>query len=109
MQQQISILGCGWLGKPLAVSLIKKGFWVKGSTTSEAKIPLLASKKIQPFLLSIDNITTTVESFLTAEILIVNIPSKNIEGFKSLIPFIEKSSIQKVIFISSTSVYDSFR
>ncbi len=33
-----SILGCGWLGKPLAVSLLDEGFNVKGSTTSEEKL-----------------------------------------------------------------------
>ena len=29
---QISILGCGWLGLPLAKALLKNGFSVKGST-----------------------------------------------------------------------------
>ncbi|RXP54257.1 dTDP-glucose 4,6-dehydratase [Lutibacter sp. HS1-25] len=106
MKQQISILGCGWLGEPLACSLIEKGFLVKGSTTSEVKLPILSSKKIQAFLLNIENITTTVEAFLTAKILIVNIPSKNVEGFKTLVSYIEKSEIEKVIFISSTSVYE---
>ena len=36
---QVSILGCGWLGLPLAKSLIEKGFSVNGSTTSVEKIP----------------------------------------------------------------------
>ena len=49
----------------------------------------------------------SVVSFLTSDILVVNIPSKNIAGFKNLVSYIEKSSIQKVIFISSTSVYDN--
>jgi 3-hydroxyisobutyrate dehydrogenase-like beta-hydroxyacid dehydrogenase len=30
---KISILGCGWLGFPLAKALLKDGFTVKGSTT----------------------------------------------------------------------------
>jgi 3-hydroxyisobutyrate dehydrogenase-like beta-hydroxyacid dehydrogenase len=32
--KSISILGCGWLGVPLAKHLIQKGFSVKGSVTS---------------------------------------------------------------------------
>lgn len=102
----VSILGCGWLGEPLACSLIENGFTVKGTTTTINKLQQLKSKEIIPFLLNLEAISSTIESFLDAEILIVNIPSKNVEGFKTLIPFIEKSTIKKVIFISSTSVYE---
>ena len=42
----ISILGCGWLGKPLAVSFLEDGFSVKGSTTSEEKIDILEDLEI---------------------------------------------------------------
>ena len=33
--ETITILGCGWLGLPLAQALTKEGFAVKGSTTKE--------------------------------------------------------------------------
>ena len=32
-ENKIGVLGCGWLGFPLAKDLIKQGFKVKGSTT----------------------------------------------------------------------------
>ncbi len=51
--RQISILGCGWLGLPLAKSLIEKRFSVKGSTTSEAKIVLLKNVGIAPFQIAL--------------------------------------------------------
>jgi len=105
LKKQISIFGCGWLGKPLAVSLIKEGYKIKGSTTSESKLQEFQEIGIRPYLLSLENLTDTISSFLNSEILIVALPSKNIEGFKNLIPYIEKSSVKKVIFISSTSVY----
>ena len=105
MKEKISILGCGWLGKPLAVSLIKKGFTIKGSTTSEGKLGEFLEIGITPFLISIDNFTNNILAFLASEILIVALPSKDIEGFRNLIGHIEKSPIKKVIFISSTSVY----
>jgi len=107
MKKNISVFGCGWLGEPLAISFIQKGFSVNGSTTSKSKIKIFASKGIHPFLLNLESISSNIKSFLNSEILVVNIPSKNIEGFKNLISFIEKSPIQKVIFISSTSVYDN--
>lgn len=112
---QISILGCGWLGLPLAKSFIKKGFTIKGSTTTSSKIKILEEAGIQPFLIALGTtITGEIEKFIEdSEVLIVDIPPKlrgNLsESFtakiKALIPFIEKSTVKKVLFISSTSVY----
>ena len=114
--KQISILGCGWLGMPLAKSLLEKGFSVKGSTTSLEKISAIESNGIQPFQIELSEteIKGEIDSFLkNSEILIIDIPPKlrgiSSENFvkkiQNLIPFIEKSKIEKVIFISSTSVY----
>lgn len=118
--KQISILGCGWLGLPLAKSLLEKRFLVKGSTTSIEKISILKNNGITPFIVSLsavevsDETKTSIELFLNnSEILIIDIPPKlrgdskeNFVGkIKNLIPFIEKSSVEKVIFVSSTSVY----
>jgi nucleoside-diphosphate-sugar epimerase len=105
LKEKISILGCGWLGKPLATSLMKQGFSIKGSTTSEAKFSEFQEIGITPFLISIDYLTHNISAFLDSKILIVALPSKDIEGFKNLICLIEKSIVKKVIFISSTSVY----
>ena len=114
--KQISILGCGWLGMPLAKSLLEKGFSIKGSTTSFEKISALESNGIQPFQIELSEteIKGEINSFLkNSEILIIDIPPKlrsvSSENFvkkiQNLIPFIEKAKIEKVIFISSTSVY----
>jgi nucleoside-diphosphate-sugar epimerase len=114
--QAVSILGCGWLGLPLAKSLIEKGFCVNGSTTSEAKIAVLKNARINPFLISLhaDKIEGEILSFLqNSEILIVDIPPKLrgleaesfVEKIKTLIPFIENAAVKKVLFISSISVY----
>ena len=117
---KISILGCGWLGFPLAQKLIETGYEVKGSTTSENKIDILQSNKIEPFLIELteDKITGAISEFLNdSEILIIDIPpglrkiTENttektfVNKIKNLIPFIANSTIEKVIFISSTSVY----
>jgi 3-hydroxyisobutyrate dehydrogenase-like beta-hydroxyacid dehydrogenase len=50
---QISILGCGWLGLPLAKALLENGFAVKGSTTSQEKLSVLENSGIQPFLIAL--------------------------------------------------------
>jgi nucleoside-diphosphate-sugar epimerase len=113
---KISILGCGWLGFPLAKSLLQNNYSVKGSTTSIEKIPVLKQATIEAFLISLhsDSIVGDIETFLNdSEILIIDIPPKlrgiNNESFvykiKTLLPYIEKSSVKNVLFVSSTSVY----
>ncbi|MHA7941924.1 NAD(P)-binding domain-containing protein [Formosa sp. 3Alg 14/1] len=102
--QNISILGCGWLGFPLAEALVAKGYSVKGSTTTVAKLTALESANISPYLIHSDNDSIPSE-FLNSDILIILITSKDIDAFKRLIAQIETSSIQSVIYISSTSVY----
>ncbi|MEZ7499260.1 SDR family NAD(P)-dependent oxidoreductase [Flavobacterium sp. Arc3] len=114
--KKISVLGCGWLGFPLAKALLEKKFRVNGSTTSADKISKLENVGIHPFLISLetDGVTGRITDFLKdSSILIIDIPPKlrgtNKENFVSkieaLIPFIEKSTIENVLFISSTSVY----
>ncbi|TVQ69093.1 MAG: SDR family NAD(P)-dependent oxidoreductase, partial [Balneolaceae bacterium] len=39
--QRISIMGCGWLGFPLGLRLLEQDHFVRGSTTTKDKIPLL--------------------------------------------------------------------
>ncbi|MCG2610263.1 SDR family oxidoreductase [Flavobacterium sp. SM15] len=115
-KETISILGCGWLGLPLSEALIRDGFSVKGSTTSSEKMQLLKTKNIQPFLieLSESKIQGDIDLFLKdASLLIIDIPPKLrsvisenfVQKIKNLIPFITESSVEKVLFVSSTSVY----
>jgi len=102
--KNVSVLGCGWLGMPLAISLLDEGYSVKGSTTTEKKVSLLEINNIDPYLLDVASFEE-FDDFLDSDILIIAITSKDIDGFESLISQIENSSIQKVIFVSSTSVY----
>jgi nucleoside-diphosphate-sugar epimerase len=113
---QISILGCGWLGLPLAKALIENGFSVNGSTTSNEKLSVLENLGIQSFLIALEsnNVSGNMETFLQgSKTLIIDIPPKlrgnSKEDFvgkiETIIPFIEKSTIENVLFISSTSVY----
>lgn len=104
IKQKISVLGCGWLGLPLAIYLFEKGFFVNGSTTSKDKMIHLESNHIIPFLIDIDRLKNNSE-FFKVDVLIIAITSKNVESFKDVILKIEESAIERVIFISSTSVY----
>ena len=99
-----SILGCGWLGLPLAKSCIAEGIAIKGSTTSQEKLVLLEQEGIIPYQISIDA-ETNFKDFLIADVVLIMITSKSFEAYERLVKALEESGIKKVIFISSTSVY----
>ena len=117
-QRKIAIIGCGWLGLPLAKKLIKENFIVKGSTTSKEKISVLKTEKIEPFLIDLNkNLDKEIlNSFLNnVNVLIINIPpkirkEKTINYFSKIQKITSNNLIKKInniIFISSTSVYGS--
>jgi nucleoside-diphosphate-sugar epimerase len=115
----ISILGCGWLGLPLAQHLVGKGFAVKGSTTSADKLKQFKGTSIEPFIIRIDGdgFSENDDSFWDADILFVNIPPGRgkddvFDRYPSQVQHIaDKASEHKIgwlIFASSTSVYSSY-
>lgn len=103
----ISILGSGWLGLPLLRHFVMAGNRVNASTTSKSRMANLKSIGATPFLINIDTLNDSVHDFLKADILIVNIPSKNIIGFRQLVQDIVLSGITHIVFVSSTSVYQN--
>lgn len=117
--ETISILGCGWLGLPLAEHLINAGYKVKGSTRTEEDLSILESKGILPSLIVLDPEIrgSNIDNFFDSDVLIINFPPERREDIVkyheqqavSLIESIKVSSIKKVIFISSTSVYPDLK
>jgi nucleoside-diphosphate-sugar epimerase len=115
----ISVLGCGWLGFPLAQNLLRNGFTVKGSTTSGKKLKEIKQAGIEAYLLDLPDQIENEESksFWSADILFLNIPpgrgNKNVEkDYPDLIQKVadkaKKEDIKWIIFASSTSVYSPF-
>lgn len=112
----ISILGCGWLGLPLAETLLDNSHTVKGSTTSESKLDRLKEKGIEAYLLRLNPGVECDDcrSFWESEVLVLNIPPgrgrDNLIDFhtrqiQSIIDALKLSSVKHLLFVSSTSVY----
>lgn len=111
----IGIIGCGWLGLPLAKTLLKKGFTVKGSTTNLGKMEVLEQSGIVPFLIQLESKKPVgeIKEFLGVDLLIINIPpgrgSNGADSYLDKLTGLKKeillSPIRKIIFISSASVY----
>lgn len=105
---KVAILGCGWLGLPLAVHLLKSGYHVNGSTTSVEKGNTLLNSGINSFVLDLNNMNSDLIDFLNVDELIITIPPrlKNYQKIiKTLISKIESSTIKRVTYTSSISVY----
>lgn len=112
----ISILGCGWLGLPLAIDLKQAGFWIKGSTTTPEKLKHLEANGIEPFLLVIEEKIKgkNHNDFFACDTLVISFPPRLrlndadyfLKQIDALISAITQSKIKQVIFISSTAVYN---
>lgn len=117
MKTQISIIGCGWLGLPLAKALVHKGYPVNGSTTSNNKLQVLQQHHITPFLIHLDasGILGNTTQFLSgSKTVIINIPpglrknpdKNHVAEIGHLIDALEAHAIENVLYISSTSVFE---
>ena len=112
----ISIMGCGWLGLPLAKQLVQAGYRVNGSTTSPEKILVLQQHGIQPFCINLQQEQydkETLMAFLQAEVLVLNIPPRlRADGGEAylgqmhqLLKALLNSPVNRILFVSSTSIY----
>lgn len=117
MKQTISILGCGWLGTALGKSLLRKGWDVKGSTQSTASYNELEKTGISTFYLKVQpkGLQIDYNSFFNTDVLVISIPPTRTDCVEESFPQkvmqiigkIKEIGIRKVLFISSTSVYQS--
>ncbi|MEK7357598.1 MAG: NAD-dependent epimerase/dehydratase family protein, partial [Bdellovibrionota bacterium] len=119
----ISLLGCGWLGLPLAENLIKDGYHVRGSTTRSSKLSMLSELGIEPLLMRIDSgdendwsPTPATERFFESGTMIVGLPPQaeyGPEHFSSQMNAVlsrrGSSGFSHLVFLSSTSVYGSLQ
>lgn len=115
----ISVLGCGWLGFPLADRLLSLEHTIKGSTTTPKKLNILQQSGIDSYLLELpDSLSDEKnESFWDSDILFLNIPpgrrNQNVEdefpaNIEKVITKAREHKISWIIFASSTSVYPKF-
>jgi len=113
--RSISIMGCGWLGLPLARRFTQLGYTVKGSTTSQEKVSALEGFGIEPYCLKASPSLAgkNATEFFQSKLLLLNIPFRRTlqdphfyrQQIDSVIDFIVQSPVESVVFASSTSIY----
>lgn len=104
---KIALIGCGWLGRPLAQEFLKNGNTVFGSSTSPEKLAELESLGIIPFLYDGERNVLLPPAVRNVDCLIINFPPSKSENYPIQIEELLKQlpDACKVIFTSSTSVY----
>ena len=110
---RVSVLGCGWLGLPLARNLVRRGHNVKGSVTRTGKLVELAAAGIQGRRLELSPIPSgDTEGFFNTDVLVVTLPPKRREpGVETRYPAQIAAALQatppgtQIVFTGSTSVY----
>jgi nucleoside-diphosphate-sugar epimerase len=109
----VSVIGCGYVGLPLARRLISEGYHVRGSTTSPEKMPSLETAGIEAVILDLaDGMSDAHAALLSSDVFVINIPPgrRDPDRRDQYAAWIETlvskiSADAHVIFVSSTSVY----
>ncbi len=116
MRKHISILGLGWLGLPLALKLQKSGYSINGSTAALDQLKSLSEQAFPTGRIKVDpdKIIGDWESFVyETSTLIINFPPERVDTIEAIYPLQIEQIIKhtpasiKVIFVSSTSVYQN--
>ena len=114
--KQIAIVGCGWLGTPLAYHLLGLGYGVRGTRQhTSSRIELAQAGVIEGALSVTPELHCDVSEkiFGGCDLLIINIPPNrkahdrhyHVTQIQSLAQAAVNYQIPKVLFIGSTSVY----
>jgi len=112
----IGILGCGWLGVPLGKHLQQLDYTVKGSRTSESGVIELQKKGIEGYRVVLEEDQALgLDTFLDqVDTLLISLPPKRpaseagyVQKIQLLLDAAASYPIQRILFLSSTSVYGS--
>ncbi|MFD1188910.1 NAD(P)H-binding protein, partial [Pontibacter rugosus] len=115
----VAVLGCGWLGLPLAQALMAAGYPVRGTTTTPSQLLTLRDIGIQPFLLRLAPtlLTTDADTLRVllqgVEVLLLNVPPGRGPGQPEAYPVMlshvaeaaAEAGVAHVLLVSSTGVY----
>jgi nucleoside-diphosphate-sugar epimerase len=112
--KKISIIGCGWLGFPLALDLFKKGFVLSGTARVPEKIQMLDKLGIKGFQLVLDHKNSILPpedaELWNADVFIITLPPADAENYVSALQIILQKLLKlpqkiQIIYTSSTGIY----
>ncbi|ANQ49778.1 NAD(P)H-binding protein [Flammeovirga sp. MY04] len=117
--KKVSVIGAGWLGFPLVEKLLEKGYQVKASTTTESKILKLREMGVKAYNLNFSPTIADIDQLndlLDTDAVVICIPPRfrqhqlqtyHAEQIKVIKDAIEDLPVNKVIYTSSTGIYEN--
>ena len=115
--KKVAIVGLGWLGMPLALSLTAQGWRVTGSKTTQDGVEAARMCGIDSYLLRLEPElvceTDDLDALMNVDALVITLPARRSgsgEGFylqavQEIVDSALAYHIPRIIFTSSTSVY----
>lgn len=116
MTPNVGILGCGWLGLPLAQKLLNSGHSVRGSVRQKSALNQLEHVGIEAHMIDCQetHIEGNIDAFLqgVSRLYVILPPGirKNptrdfVAVVRHLLTYINKSQVKELVFTSSTGVF----
>ena len=108
---RVSVVGCGWLGLPLAAALAADGHEVRGTTTTPAKLERIRAAGVTPHLVRLaPGPEGDVEGLWDVDLLVVTVPPRDGDAWLKRLDALldtarERHGVRRFLFTSSTSVY----
>ena len=110
---KIGVIGCGWLGMPLAIHLATLFSRVKGTSRSTIKLEELQRNGVDAFLILLETnqIKGNFNAFIRdVDTLVIAVNASATEEYfqkmETLCNYVVKSDVKNIIFLSSTSIYE---
>ncbi|AIR67115.1 SDR family oxidoreductase [Cedecea neteri] len=115
--KRVAIVGLGWLGMPLALSLSARGYQVTGSKTTLDGVEAARMCGIESYQLHLQPElvcdSEDLEALLNVDALVVTLPARRsgegddfyLQAVQEIVDSALAHSVPRIIFTSSTSVY----
>lgn len=115
--KKVAIVGLGWLGMPLALSLNARGWQVVGSKTTQDGVEAARMSGIESYMLKLEPQLVCeaddLDALMQADALVVTLPARRsgpgdefyLQAIQEIVDSALAYRIPRIIFTSSTSVY----
>ena len=110
IKPSVAIIGLGWLGEPLALTLHQQGYVVSGTTTTSEKAQRLSQAGIDAIVWDINAPQPkALPEALAAHTMIICVPPGKVEDYAHAVGSVAKlaanAGVARLIFTSATSIY----
>lgn len=111
---RIAVVGCGYVGGALARALVTRGHDVVATTTTPERVNELAALGVSPVVVEVDQVSRLRDALAPCETVFLTVAagrrhgdyrSVYVDGVRNLLRAVSNTTVRRIIYTSSTSVY----